>query len=723
MEMMHQISILRFLFVFISLILYNHVAFAVPIVDTTSLQPPTTQVSSRHLATSTPTLHMEQTTGARKASRTNDSQRQDRANTGKGGENLRVNPPTTLSLPLTNGVEMETEKVPGPSTGDDSVQITDEVGHDITSENISVPHEENHDGDHADKPQNGTHLDSLLKKTEELQKNNSSVDLKIVSQDVDSLSAKSESIETETSQEENVVKSSKLIGLETKNNEASFPIDEVANLEESTTNDHEIVNKDIESRVTSKDEVEENDDNEKYISNDAFVSIAVKNESQRSEESSSSYGAQIARIGQLERMKANLKQALKVHQLENKQALQDLRRSKLVKRSIESDQVNLHAYREHAQEELTHIHDQIPKFESTMKVLQSQVREAIKEMERLRTRKFWLNQRLRSLKDDLRERGLGRWVEERMKENMNEVVADALIEGTATMIEPMMDGIEIVREAEEELEDIVRNELRERVAIVDRPFYSGFISYMVLLLPVVLITSILVRVRRRVVKVGRDDLMFVGNMYFDLLCMGCFCASCVGKVDVLLTVREMNKRIFDAVMVVHGGLYMCYILVHIIEMLISRTHASALHTILLSGIGMHMFVHSWQHAIHHEDPHVDVYGYMIYMIILTFILYELSMKRMKNDDTSKVLRLNNTSISMEVDEKWYNKGNNNGSLRYNRNETSDVDYNEYEYGRRGYTSKQRLNGRKERHDKNGSNGLGNVTVSLASTDSMAARII
>lgn len=351
---------------------------------------------------------------------------------------------------------------------------------------------------------------------------------------------------------------------------------------------------------------------------------------------------QIAQIYHLLNLSTHLKQALHHYRHQNLHANNSLQLSKSRTQQLRLQHDQLLQSRKRVQTQFELLQRRLLRYDSTLNILRGQIARAIRDIELLRTKKFWLVQHLRQLDDDLREKGLERWAGEAVKGALNPVMANALVQGTTSVVEPVLEGIERFAEVEGHLEDNMKVRLRTRIPLVDRPFYSGFVTYIVLLCPLVLVLSVLVRVRRRMEKIRLIHVVVLTNFYFAVLCAGCFCATVIGKVDVLLTLRAMNRRVFDALVVLHGGIYVPHVLLHAFVVAKARSIGSVSHVVALVVIGVHCFLHMWRHAARHEDPHVDRHAYLIYTAIFGFVLYELRVKRIHTAHRKNAMTLNDT---------------------------------------------------------------------------------
>lgn len=360
--------------------------------------------------------------------------------------------------------------------------------------------------------------------------------------------------------------------------------------------------------------------------------------------------SKIVDVTQLLRQHENLEQKIILHTEERDAATESLLNAVGRKNTLLKERENAAETREEVERSLSELYSQMPRYTKTLDILKKQSNDANRIIERLRNQHFWVMHQNKRLADALRERGLEHWVERSVKDSVSPFVSDALVQGTASVVEPVLDGIEKLATANDVLSKRMSLKLRERVPIVEKPFYAGFVTYLVLLFPTVLVISLALKVKRGISKLSVGHMAIVGNFYFLLLSGGCFIATLLGSVDVLQTFRHHNLQMFDFVMVLHGTLFATHVLAHIRAALQVRDKTALIHTFLLFTIGLHFFVHSYRHAMHNEDPHVDKRSYLVYTGIFLFVLYELTVKQIRNSQDKKVMTLNKTSISASANE-------------------------------------------------------------------------
>lgn len=359
--------------------------------------------------------------------------------------------------------------------------------------------------------------------------------------------------------------------------------------------------------------------------------------------------SQIGRVGVLLEKNRALRQLLHRLRLNNQEATDDYQDSIHRKNILSDFKQHLQQMRLRLENDIHGYRHQIPIYDRTLSILERQSNSAVNNIARLRNRQFWLIHQKARLAAAFRQRGLENWVKSSLKDSVSPVVAGALAQGTANVVEPMLDGIEKLAAVNDKLTSRMSETLVHQVPLVENPFYSGFVTYTVLLCPLVLVISIILKIKRGIARLTLGHAIILGNFYFGILSGGCFVATTLGSVDVLRTVRYGNKRLFDFLIVLHALLYIWHIFLHIVAAYRMQKTASMGHALVLFAIGLHFTVHSYRHAMHNEDLHVHKRAYAVYTGIFLYLLYELIIRHIRKTDEKKRMILNNASIGNEND--------------------------------------------------------------------------
>lgn len=400
----------------------------------------------------------------------------------------------------------------------------------------------------------------------------------------------------------------------------------------------------------------------KSITNDDIPSTQAKSNQNPSSETSNKHGngdaagdaakalreARLEKVSTLMRIQDDLHQRLLTARLERSDASETLHESIGRRNYVQAETEQIKQLRMRAEYRLSRVLAALPRYEETLEILGRELTTGHQDMERMLNQKYWLVHEKRRLIQALRQRGLEHWVERSVKDSVSPFVSDALVQGTASVVEPVLDGIERLASVESDFSRKMSMKLGQRVPIVQKPFYAGFVTYTVLLCPTVLVVSLVLKVKRGFDKLTLGHAIILGNFYFFLLSAGCFVATMLGSVDVLHTFRHHNMQLFDFAMFVHGLLYLLHICLQLVTVIRSGTRGPVVHISLLLGIGSHFFVHSYRHAMHQEDPHVEKRAYLVYTGIFLYMLYEQTVKRIRDSQDMKVMTLNNTSITCPV---------------------------------------------------------------------------
>lgn len=281
-----------------------------------------------------------------------------------------------------------------------------------------------------------------------------------------------------------------------------------------------------------------------------------------------------------------------------------------------------------SEERLAEVRRQIPLVDTTLQSVTFQLKHALEQLDALRIRKFAMLQQREKMFHEFRHTGLEHWVESSLRDSVSPFVSDALVQGTASVVEPFLDGIEHLADVNDVLAKL--ETFKETVPIAYRsPFYSGFVTYLVILLPMALVVSVLLRVKRAWSKLSLRHYLVLSNFYFAVMSAGCCIASLLGSVDVLQTFRRHNFRVFEFAMFLHGLGFMMHTMLHAVLAVLHKTRGACMQISLVLVVGMHFFFHSYRHTLRREVSHVDAGSYSLYTCCLLYVLYELSFDKMR----------------------------------------------------------------------------------------------
>lgn len=352
----------------------------------------------------------------------------------------------------------------------------------------------------------------------------------------------------------------------------------------------------------------------------------------------------IKQIRRLRQKSRDLQDLLQVYHREQDDVSVDFEEALQRRQTISKSRDYVERLRRKVEYDLDEYHRQMPYYKQTLQILQRRAKDAVTDIGGMQRKQTLLLRQKARLVEEFRRRGLEHWVESLLKDTVSPFLTDAFVQGTANVVEPVLDGIGKLAEVNDDLTRRMSTRLRNRVPLVEKPFYSGFVTYTVLLCPLVLVISILMKIKRGLAKLTTGHIMILGNFYFGVLSGGCFVATILGSVDVLLTFRRSNIRMFDFIMAVHGLLFIVHILLHVSFASRFRDRTSLTHIALLLTLGLHFFIHSYRHALRHEDPDVDKHSYIFYTCIFFYALYGLTIKHIRKMRQDDIMTLNNKSI-------------------------------------------------------------------------------
>lgn len=292
------------------------------------------------------------------------------------------------------------------------------------------------------------------------------------------------------------------------------------------------------------------------------------------------------------------------------------------KRSISDSRDQAYHLRTMVERDLDEIRKHIPNYDRSLSILGRKADRAKDDLQELEEKKaFLLSERIKLI-NEFREKGLEHWVESALKDSVTPFMKDAFVEGTANFVEPVLDGLEKLASAQEDFSKRMSAELHERVPIAEKPFYVGFVTYTVLLVPLVLLMSVVFRLKRHLSSFTRSHFSLLMTGYFGLLSSGCFIATAFWSIDVLQMFREDFMHVFHFLMLLHGILFTLVIYHYFDVYNRTRTRGALRRALLVLTIGAHFVIHSYQHAMDGESPHVEMWIFLCYTLILVCIFYD-----------------------------------------------------------------------------------------------------
>ncbi|CAN8065063.1 unnamed protein product [Agarophyton chilense] len=295
--------------------------------------------------------------------------------------------------------------------------------------------------------------------------------------------------------------------------------------------------------------------------------------------------------------------------------------------ALSQDWENVHRAKLRVENDLDFFNTHIELQDETLMQLASQTKDNAFLMDKLKKKYAHLLKDKTQLAEYFREHGLEHWVENSVKGTVNPIVLDAIMQGTGYVVEPMLDGIEKLASMNDEVVTAVSKRLKTQTSLANYPFYSGFVSYAVLLCPLVIMVSILTRVKKGISRLSRTHWIILGTFYFVMVTGGFLAATMFGSVDVLQTFKLHNVHVFNSVLVLHGLAFLVYVLLHFYNMIQVPRQEAVSHFLVVALIAVHFFIRSQEQSLTAEGLQVDVWTYFVYSAVLSFVLYETFFKK------------------------------------------------------------------------------------------------
>lgn len=347
-------------------------------------------------------------------------------------------------------------------------------------------------------------------------------------------------------------------------------------------------------------------------------------------------------IKDLQRRASSLKKTLSLVQKEKDNANVELQDS-LERRNLLSNQnLNISETRKIVEHSISELKSKLPSYERGISNLERKEGEALATIEYLQDESNLLEHQNQRFQDRLRERGLQLWVRSSLRSS-SPLVRGAVVKGTANFVEPVLEGIGKFADFNEHLARNLTSHMNERVPAVVQPYYSAFVSYIVVLFPIVLVASILIKLKRRLFRMTSGHFIVLGNVYLGLLSVGCLSASFLGSVDVLTTFRQSRIVLSQVLLLSHVFLYLIHFSLHLTLALRTHSRKAMVHAVLILLVGLDFGVNCLHPSKRADVGPVGKVSYFWYSAVFCVILVQLLAWRL--------------SVYAERRERGFQKGN------------------------------------------------------------------
>lgn len=260
---------------------------------------------------------------------------------------------------------------------------------------------------------------------------------------------------------------------------------------------------------------------------------------------------------------------------------------------------------------LAGVQKEIPLFRKTVNNLSMQALMKSQDIDTLQREQSKLRKQKLKLLNHFAERGLAQWAELALRRNVKPELSDAILEGSRYVANPFLDSLERASDLEVRL----AKEIQAHIPGDSSMFYSGLITAFVSLFPAVVITSIVLRVKRSLSQLSLRHIALLGCIYFSMLSALCLAASTLTKTDVLIHMQQNSQALYDFSVIIHGFIFTFFCATHVATAMADGKSKSFTLSSAIIATGVHFFSHSTAHLRRGEHPHVDAAAYVVYTAV------------------------------------------------------------------------------------------------------------
>lgn len=271
---------------------------------------------------------------------------------------------------------------------------------------------------------------------------------------------------------------------------------------------------------------------------------------------------------------------------------------------------------------------QLSKHESELRDLERKATTGRSSIKALEGRGRDILKQHKYITEDFQSHALQHWVNNSLNSSsVNPVLRGAFIHGAAKIVGPVLDGIDRLVDVKSEMTNTVSGELPAQLVVADNSFYAGFITNIVLLTPLVLAMSAVLKIKRSMTRMTVGHIIMLGNAYFGLLSFGCFIATTLMYVDVMNTLASSQLWFFHFLMMAHTAAFLLLVFAHLIAAVRCQSNVTFFHLIMQFAVGIHFISHSIGHSIRGQILNVDKLAYVVYTMVFGSVLLQFCLRR------------------------------------------------------------------------------------------------
>lgn len=335
------------------------------------------------------------------------------------------------------------------------------------------------------------------------------------------------------------------------------------------------------------------------------------------------------RIGALRIQLDNLKDDITHNHREKRRAAEGVRMALDRRNKLAVAASDISKQRYGVEKDLEILQKKLSDYSSVLRTLHHRAEAARDSIDRIEDSGRNVLRQRKNITSNFLRHGLEHWVDNSLSKSVSPFVKDAVVQGTAQFVEPVLEGIERLANANEQLNTRVSAEIEDRVSIVDTPFYSGFIAYIVVLIPVVLTTSMILRLKRQILHMKPEHFTVIGNVYFGLMSLGWYTTTSLFSIDISIALRRSHSWIFQLLMTAHVLCYLLLMSLHFCVAMQTKKPTAMLHLMILLSIGLHFMIQQFHHSSQVQMSQANKTAYLVYTLLFGFILYQIAIRSVR----------------------------------------------------------------------------------------------
>lgn len=203
-------------------------------------------------------------------------------------------------------------------------------------------------------------------------------------------------------------------------------------------------------------------------------------------------------------------------------------------------------------------------------------------------------------------------------------VVGGVLRKSAEALTPFFDTIAIAAETNNRLVEHVGAEIDKqlRLDVVHSPFLSGILFYVVLLVPLLAVTTVAARVAATSAALSVSHIILMSSLYYAGVSLLCAVAAAYAGRDPLRAFQARHERACDAALLGLAAAYGWHLGLMGVQAALLRDARNASQLAATAAVAAHFYVVAWRRVFLDLRPATPAAAYLTYASVFAVVAVE-----------------------------------------------------------------------------------------------------